>query len=131
MRKSAYTVKISQDRSRENMRTAQQRAPPKKAEGEVNNMTKSQNEAAERLRRLVNENYEPGSMAVDLRYRKKEQPTGEEVNSIVKFNRFLILNRVKTESATVQKQLKIAAVLTLVSTAAILAAILAAVCYLK
>jgi hypothetical protein len=127
MRKSAYTVKISQDRSRENMRTAQQRAPPKKAEGEVNNMTKSQNEAAERLRRLVNENYEPGSMAVDLRYRKKEQPTGEEV----KFNRFLILNRVKTESATVQKQLKITAVLTLVSTAAILAAILAAVCYLK
>ena len=109
------------------MRTAQQRAPPKKAEGEVNNMTKSQNEAAERLRRLVNENYEPGSMAVDLRYRKKEQPTGEEV----KFNRFLILNRVKTESATVQKQLKITAVLTLVSTAAILAAILAAVCYLK
>lgn len=113
------------------MRTAQQRAPPKKVEGEVNNMTKSQNEAAERLRRLVNENYEPGSMAVDLRYRKKEQPTGEEVNSIVKFNRFLILNRVKTESATVQKQLKITAVLTLVSTAAILAAILAAVCYLK
>lgn len=113
------------------MRTAQQRAPPKKAEGEVNNMAKNQNEAAEGLRRLVNENYEPGSMTVDLRYRKKEQPTGEEVNSIVKFNRFLILNRVKTESTTVQKQLKITAVLTLVSTAAILAAIFAAVCYLK
>lgn len=88
-------------------------------------------EAAERLRQLANENYELGSMTVDLRYRKKEQPTGEEVNGIVKFSRLLILNRVKAESAKVQEQIKITAVLIAVSTAVILAAILAAVCYLK
>lgn len=87
--------------------------------------------AAGKVRQLANENYEPGSMTVDLRYRKKEQPTGEEVNGIVKFSRLLILNRVKAESAKVQKQIKITAVLIAVSTAVILAAILAAVCYLK
>lgn len=114
------------------MREARQRAPPwKKAEREVRSVMKNRKEAAERLRQLLNENYELGSMAVDLRYRKKEQPTGEEVNSIVKFSRLLILNRVKTESAKVQKQLRITAALTVVSTAAILAAIFAAVCYLK
>lgn len=87
--------------------------------------------AAGTFRQLANENYEPGSMSVDLRYRRKEQPTGEEVNSIVKFSRLLILNRVRTESAKLQKQIKITAVLIVVSTAVILAAILAAVCYLK
>ena len=90
------------------MREARQRAPPwEKAEREVRNMAENRKEAAGRLRQLANENYEPGSIAVDLKYRKKEQPTGEEVNSIVKFSRLLILNRVKAESTEVKKQLKI------------------------
>lgn len=114
------------------MREARQRAPPwEKAEREVRNMAENRKEAAERLRQLANENYKPGSIAVDLKYRKKEQPTGEEVNSIVKFSRLLILNRVRAESAEVKKQLKITAVLIAISTAVTLAAILAAVCYLK
>lgn len=114
------------------MREARQRAPPwKKAEREDRSVMKNRKEAAERLRQLANENYEPGSIVVDLKYRKKEQPTGEEVNSIVKFSRLLILNRVKMESTKLQRQIKITAVLIAVSTAVILAAILAAVCYLK
>lgn len=114
------------------MREARQRAPPwMKAEREVKSVTENRKEAAKRLRQLANENYEPGSMSVDLRYRRTEQPTGEEVNSIVKFSRLLILNRVRMESAKLQKQIKITAVLIAVSTAVILAAILAAVCYLK
>lgn len=114
------------------MREARQRAPPwEKTEREVRNMAENRKEAAGRLRQLANENYEPGSIAVDLKYRKKEQPTGEEVNSIVKFSRLLILNRVKAESTEVKKQLKITAVLIAISTAVTLAAILAAVCYLK
>lgn len=114
------------------MKETQQRAPPwGKAEREVRNVVENRKEAAERLRQLANENYEMGSIAVDLQYRKKEQPTGEEVNSIVKFSRLLILNRVRTESAEVKKQLKITAVLIVISTAVTLAAILAAVCYLK
>lgn len=114
------------------MREARQRAPPwKKAEREVRSVMKNRKEAAERLRQLANENYEPGSIVVDLKYRKKEQPTGEEVSSIVKFSRLLILNRVKMESTKLQRQIKITAVLIAVSTAVILAAILAAVCYLK
>lgn len=87
--------------------------------------------AAGKVRQLANENYKPGSMSVDLKYRRTEQPTGEEVNSIVKFSRLLILNRVRMESEKLQKQIKITAVLIAVSTAVILAAILAAVCYLK
>ena len=71
----------------------------------------------------------------ELKYRKKEQPTGEEVNSIVKFSRLLILNRTKIESAEIQekieKVIKITAVLIAVSTAVTIAAIVAAVCYLK
>lgn len=49
------------------MREARQRAPPwEKAEGEVRNMAENKKEAAERLRQLANENYEPRSIAVDL-----------------------------------------------------------------
>lgn len=132
MRKSAYTINLRRNRSKQSMREARQRAPPwEKAEREVSNMAENRKEAAGRLRQLANENYEPGSIAVDLKYRKKEQPTGEEVNSIVKFSRLLILNRVKAESTEVKKQLKITAVLIAISTAVTLAAILAAVCYLK
>lgn len=78
-----------------------------------------------------NENYEPENNVEEFRYRRKEQPTGEEINSIVKFNRLMIRNKIDIESEKIQNQLKITAVLIGISTAVILAAILAAVCYLK
>lgn len=71
----------------------------------------------------------------ELSYRKKEQPTGEEVNSIVKFHRIIVVEHLKVQNERTlelfKRSLKITAVLIAVSTAVIIAAIVAAVCYLK
>lgn len=71
----------------------------------------------------------------ELSYRKKEQPTGEEVNSIVKFHRIIVVEHLKAQNERTlelfKRSLKITAVLIAVSTAVIIAAIFAAVCYLK
>lgn len=71
----------------------------------------------------------------EFSYRKKEQPTGEEVNSIVKFNRIAVIENLKMQNERtlelLKRSIKITAVLIAVSTAVIIAAILAAVCYLK
>lgn len=68
-------------------------------------------------------------------YRKKIQPTGEEVNSIVKFNRLVMLNAIEKESvclqAKISKGIKIVAAISVTGMVAVIAVLLMAVFYLK
>lgn len=74
-------------------------------------------------------------MEEKLSYRKKEIPTGEEANSIVKFNRIVILNGIEMQTQRIVEKIKkanrITAALTAVNAAVVVAVILAERRYLK
>lgn len=104
-------------------------------EGVEKKVSKSVISRDDRAEMELEEKIEQETALEELRYRKNELPTGQEVRNIVKFSRITIMNGLDFKGEYIRKKIvkavKIIAVLIAVSTAIIITAIFAAVSYLK